>query len=90
MYDPADVSLPTRAKGTLDEFPPFYRDAYENDDTELSGLLSAANHSDAALRGTIALTYWMVSFVDEVEHVLSSLEARGVREETLRLPLRSR
>jgi len=84
MYDPADVSLPTRREGELDDLPPHFRDAYENEDTELSGLLTAADHSDAELREMIAITYGMVSFVDdEVGRVLSTLEELGVREETL-------
>jgi arylsulfatase len=84
MYDPADVSLPTRREGELDDLPPHFRDAYENEETELSGLLTAAEHSDAGLREMIAITYGMVSFVDdEVGRVLSTLEEMGVREDTL-------
>jgi len=84
MYDPEDVSLPTRREGELDDLPPHYRAAYEDEETELSGLLAAAEHSDAELREMIAITYGMVSFVDdEIARVLSTLADLGVREDTL-------
>lgn len=83
-YDPDDVALPTRREGELDDLPPFYRDAYEGPDVELSGLLSSARASDEALREMIAITYGMVSFVDdEVGRVLETLDAEGLAEDTI-------
>lgn len=82
-YDPDEVSLPVRREGELEDLPPFYEAAYEGD-VELSGLLSAARMTDYELRETIAITYGMVSFVDqEVGRVLDTLDAEGLREDTL-------
>lgn len=82
-YDPDEVSLPIRREGELDDLPPFYEAAYEGD-IELSGLLSAARLTDDELREMIAITYGMVSFVDqEVGRVLATLDAEGLEEDTL-------
>jgi len=83
-YDPGEVSLPTRRDGELEDLPPHYRDAYEKEDTALSGLGGSAEIDDDHLRRQIALTYGMVSFVDnEIGRVLRTLEEDGLREDTV-------
>jgi len=83
-YDPAEVALPTRREGELDDLPPFYRTAHEDDDVELSGLLSSSRTSDAVLREMVAITYGMVSFVDhQVGRVLETLAAEGLHDDTI-------
>ncbi|WP_224337716.1 sulfatase family protein [Haloprofundus halobius] len=84
MYDPDDVALPTRREGELDDLPPFYREAYADTDTQLSGFHGTSDLSDDQLREQIAVTYGMISFVDrEIGRVLAALDEAGLREETL-------
>jgi arylsulfatase len=86
MYDPEEVSLPTRREGELDDLPPFYTDAYEDEETELSGLHTATKTEvgEDDIREIIATTYGMVSFVDnEVGRVMETLEETGLREDTV-------
>ncbi len=83
-YDSADVTLPTRREGELDDLPPFYRESYADTDTQLSGFHGTSDLSDDELREQIAATYDMISFVDrEVGRVLTALDEAGLREGTL-------
>jgi arylsulfatase len=84
LYDPDDVSPPTRREGELDDLPPFYRDAFEDEETVLSGRHGSTDLTDAELREQIALTYGMVSFVDqEIGRVMETLAETGLREDTI-------
>lgn len=86
MYDPDDVSLPTRREGELDDLPPFYRDVHAGDFFQLQGLYTEPGPEvrDEAIREIIATSYGMVSYLDhEVGRVVSALEERGLREDTV-------
>ncbi|WP_101295804.1 sulfatase family protein [Halegenticoccus soli] len=84
MYDPDRVDLPTRREGELDDLPPFYREAYADTDTQLSGFHGTSDLSDDELREQVAVTYGMISFVDrEIGRVLTALDDAGLRGETL-------
>lgn len=86
MYDPDEVSLPTRRDGELEDLPPFYKDVYEGDFRQLQGLYSCPKPEveEEAIREIIAKTYGMVSYLDqEVGRVIDALEEQGVREDTI-------
>lgn len=86
MYDPADVSLPTRRDGELEDLPPFYRDVYDGEFFQLQGLYTdpGPEVQDEAIREIIATSYGMISFLDhEVGRVVSALEEKGLREDTV-------
>jgi arylsulfatase A-like enzyme len=86
MYDPEDVSSPTRREGELDDLPPFYSDVYEGDFFQLQGLYTDPQPevNDEEIREIIATTYGMVSYLDhEVGRVMDALEERGLRENTV-------
>lgn len=84
MYDPASVLLPTRREDELTDLSPVYQMAYEAEEPELSGMMSTPDLSDSALREMIAITYGMVSFVDdEVGRLLTKLEDLGIRDNTI-------
>ena len=84
MYDPDEVSLPTRRAGELDDLPPFYREVVENSDVELSGLHTNTDLNDDQIREIIATTYGMVSFVDhEIGRVMEALSEEGLDEDAL-------
>ena len=86
MYDADDVELPARRDGELDDLPPFYRDVYAGDFFQLQGLYTdpGPEVQDEAIREIIATSYGMVSYLDhEVGRVISALEERGLREDTV-------
>ncbi len=85
MYNPDKISLNVRRReGELEDLPPFYKDAYENSKTILSGLHGRTKVSDDELREMIAITYGMVSFVDqEIGRVMDKLDDMGLRENTI-------
>lgn len=86
MYDPKDVSLPTRHEDELDNLPPFYNDVYEGDFFQLQGLYTDPRPevNEDSIREIIATTYGMVSYIDhEVGRVMEALEARRLRENTV-------
>jgi arylsulfatase A-like enzyme len=81
--DPADVVLPSRRAGELDDLPPFYRRTYETR-LQLSGRGAPTKMSDEALREILALTYGMIAHVDHsVGRVVGELERLGLRENTV-------
>lgn len=87
MYDPADVPLPTRREGELDDLPSFYREIFEKGAKRwkaVSGRFSATMHTDDELRHILALTLGMVSCVDAaVGRVLDALENFELRKDTV-------
>lgn len=82
LYAPAAMPLPIRREGELDELPPFYRAIFEGRMESYGvpgGILP-----DAYWQEMRALTYGMITFVDEaIGRVLTHLSALGLRENTL-------
>ncbi|MBC7289353.1 MAG: sulfatase-like hydrolase/transferase, partial [Armatimonadetes bacterium] len=82
-YDPADVPMPVRREGELDDLPPHYKAIYETS-FWLSGRAKATKMSDDQLREIIALTYGMISHVDyNIGRVIAALEKLGLRNNTV-------
>jgi len=83
MYDPASAPMPTRRQGELEHLPPFYREIYENP-LPLSGRIRPTKMSDEQLREIVALTYGMISHVDQnLGRILDELERLGLRDNTV-------
>lgn len=86
-YDPAEMPLPTRRPGELDDLPPFYRIVHDEGPTRwqgLAGRFEATRRTDDELRHIWAMTYAMVSCADAaLGLVLDQLEALGLAENTL-------
>jgi arylsulfatase len=83
-YDPDEIELPVRREGELDDLPPFYEQIYMSDDTLMAGIHGQSDRSDEELREMKAITYGMISFVDqEIGRILSTLSEAGLREDTL-------
>jgi len=86
MYDPAEVAMPVRRDGELEDLPPFYKKTFEDPDTELNGIHRDAKSlvGEDEIRDAIAITYGMISFVDnEIGRVMETLEERNLRENTV-------
>jgi arylsulfatase len=84
MYDPKDIPLPVRRKGELEDLPPFYKKIYEEGAPLVSGLRGPSRMPDEHIREIIALTYGMISFVDnEIGRIMKGLEDLGLRENTV-------
>jgi arylsulfatase A-like enzyme len=83
MYDRDVVPLPVRRPGELDDLAPFFREVYERG-LPLSGRRAATKIPDAQLREIIAITYGMISFVDEqVGRILDALDRLGLANSTV-------
>lgn len=83
LYDDADIALPNRREGELDDLPPFYREMYEPG-RPTSGRIAATTLRDDQYRDIVRQTYGMVSMVDdEVGRVMAALDRLGLREHTL-------
>jgi len=84
LYDPADVALPTRRVGELDDLAPFFRQSVEQG-LRLAGRIDRpARIPDAHMREIIAHTYGMIALIDEhVGRILDALDALGLRENTI-------
>ena len=83
MYDPADIPLPARRKGELDDLPPHFREIVERD-RRLSGRVHATRMADEPLREILALTYGMISLFDHhIGRILEALDKSGLRENTV-------
>jgi arylsulfatase A-like enzyme len=83
MYDREAVPLPVRREGELDDLAPFFRDVYEHG-IQLAGRRAATRISDTHLREIIAVTYGMISFVDQqVGRILSALDRLGLADNTV-------
>jgi Arylsulfatase A and related enzymes len=86
MYNPEEVSLPSRSETELDDLPDFYRDVYEGDFFQLQGLYTdpGPEIQEEAIKEIIAVTYGMVSYLDhEVGRVVDALGNNGLREDTV-------
>ena len=78
-----DVPSPTRRAGELDDLAPHFRRVFAAG-LALSGRIAPTNVPDEQLREITALTYGMVSFVDEqVGRVMAALDRLGLRENTV-------
>ena len=83
MYDPADVAMPTRREGELDDLAPLFREVCEQG-RWCSGRTSPTLIEDAWIRDVIAMTFGMISFVDaQIGRVMAALERLGLRENTV-------
>lgn len=84
MYKPRDMPLPLRREGELEDLPPFYKKIYERGAPLVSGLFGPSKMLDEHIQEIIALTYGMVSFVDnEVGRIVKKLEDLGLRKNTI-------
>lgn len=82
-YDPADVRLPIRRRGELDDLAPFFRRIY-NERVQVSGRGAPTHIADEAMREIIAHTYGMIGLVDDqVGRILDALAAEGLDRETI-------
>jgi arylsulfatase A-like enzyme len=83
MYDRRRVPPPVRRDGELDDLPPHFRAAYDG------GLFHSGHHgslkiSDEHLREITAVTYGMISFVDQqVGRILDALDRVGLADDTV-------
>jgi arylsulfatase A-like enzyme len=83
MYDPADIPMPARRDGELDDLPPHFRRIFE-DSFQLSGRGGRTQIADEQIREIVALTYGMISLVDrEIGKVIRALEETGLRDNTV-------
>ena len=83
MYDRSSVPAPVRREGELDALAPFFREVYETP-LRLSGRMRPTNVPDEQLREITAITYGMISFVDEqVGRVLDSLDRLRLSDNTV-------
>ncbi|MBI3973178.1 MAG: sulfatase-like hydrolase/transferase [Chloroflexi bacterium] len=83
MYDRDAVPMPVRREGEHDDLAPFFRQVYERA-LPLSGRRAPTNIPDDQLREIIAITYGMISFVDQqVGRILTALERLGLAENTV-------
>lgn len=82
MYDPAEVELPVRREGELDDLPPVYRRVMRGE-LRPNGV-DSSGVTDADWREIIAGTYGMITHLDaEVGRVLDALERAGLAEDTV-------
>ena len=83
LYDPANVPMPTRREGELDDLAPFFRRIYEKD-VQVSGRGTATKISDEHIREIIAHTYGMIALIDDnIGRVMATLEEKNLREDTV-------
>jgi arylsulfatase len=83
MYEPADVPLPARREGELDDLPPHFKAIFKNS-FQLSGRGGRTRIGDDQIREIVALTYGMISLVDKnIGRVMETLEQLGLRENTV-------
>jgi arylsulfatase A-like enzyme len=83
MYDRRRVSPPKRRAGELDDLPPHFRAAYDGGLFH-SGLHGSAQIPDEHLREITAVTYGMISFVDQqVGRILAALDRLGLSDDTI-------
>lgn len=82
-YRPEDIPLPIRRVGELDNLPPHFRKIYD-DGVLVSGRRGPTRIADDQLRDIIALTFGMISMVDQqIGRVMRELEQLGLREKTI-------
>lgn len=92
MYDPADVTVPSKEPGEHDANPPHFQltqeadpdfSAYRETGQSLHGL-SSHLHDRERLAQNIAIYYGMISFLDDaIGDILDHLDDRGLTDDTL-------
>lgn len=83
MYDRSSVPLPVRRAGELDDLAPHFREVYERP-LLLSGRRAATKTQDEHLREIIAITYGMISFVDQqAGRILAALQRLRLSDGTV-------
>ena len=83
MYDRDSIPTPTRRDNELDDLPPHMRLMYETDLWN-SGRRFATKMPDEQMREITAITYGMVSFIDEqVGRILDTLDELGLADNTV-------
>jgi len=82
MYGPQDISLPPQRKGEVKDLPSYYSRVFSGE-IKPNGS-DNTNISDAYWQEMIALTYGMVTHIDEeIGRVLALLDKMGLKENTL-------
>lgn len=83
MYDPKDIPLPVRREGEIGELPE-YMQRIAAKELKYQGQAFLADVTDDQLREIIALTYGMISHVDdEIGRLMHALDQHGMTENTL-------
>ena len=83
MYDPADMPLPTRREGELDDLPPHYRTLYEHGGKS-AGRFAPCTVPDEQVRRVRAMVCAMVGQIDHmVGSVLDEAERLGLLDNTV-------
>jgi len=86
MYDRADVVMPLRREGELDDKPPHFADRFHGRGERFEGAREGLDFSaltEDDVRDVIALTYGMVTLIDEnVGKILAALDEAGIADET--------
>ena len=83
MYDRGSVPAPVRREGELAELAPFFREVHERG-VQLAGRGRATRMPDEQVREITAITYGMISFVDQqVGRILDTLERLGLADDTV-------
>ena len=84
MYDPAEMPLPNRREGELDDLAPFFRQSVEEGIPLAGRQPKPARQTDAQMREIIAHTYGMIALLDDhVGRILNKLDELGLRENTI-------
>jgi arylsulfatase A-like enzyme len=83
LYDRQAVPLPVRREGELATLAPFFGEIFTRP-LPLSGRRQPTNIPDHQLREIVAITYGMISFVDQqVGRILAALDRLGLAENTV-------
>ncbi|HEY63275.1 MAG TPA: sulfatase-like hydrolase/transferase [Caldilineae bacterium] len=83
MYDPADMPVPARREGELDDLPPHFR-RIQHEHLRVEGVTGPVTRLYEHTPEIMARTYGMISNVDaNIGRVLDALEELGLRENTL-------
>ena len=83
MYPPADVPVPPRREGEMDDLPAFYRQIFDGG-LEANGHLQQEKVTDAQWQEMIARTYGMITHIDtELGRILNTLDETGTAENTV-------
>lgn len=83
MYNPADVPMPIRREGELDDLPPHYRMFFEHGGKS-AGRFAPTNVPDEQVRRVRAMVYAMVSQIDHmVGRIIDEAAALGLLDNTI-------
>lgn len=82
MYDRKAMPPPVRRQGELDDLAPFFRRVFR-EPLQLAGRNRPTDIPDAAIAEIVAITYGMLSFVDEqCGRILAAIDRLGLRDST--------